>query len=194
MIRFPFYGRVFGIRHRFDSNFSVSIDGVSYGEVAGKHSYLVNEGTSISDGESLIIIDDSLPDGVHYAEIMVVAPTSGTNTVVLFGYLAEERVGYSERPRTNYFIAPASVPTTSTAIARGSSPKTLRSVRKIIYANTTASPITVSVYNNTTIMWTKSVPANDTIEFDFGEKTSVDVTLKHMASASGVNATVVGGM
>lgn len=193
-IRFPFYGRVFGIRHRYDSNFSVAIDGVSYGEVSGKHTYLVNEGMTVTDGESLIILDEDLPDGVHYAEIMVVAPTSGTNTVVLYGFLAEARVGYKERQSTNYFVTPAAVPTTSTSVGRNTYPKTLRSVRKIIYTNTTASPITITVYSNTTVMWSKSVPANDTIEMDFGERMSVDITFKHMASATGVNSTVVGGM
>jgi hypothetical protein len=195
-IRFPFYGSVLGIRWRRDGaacDFSVAIDGVPYDGIKSTHTYLANEYGYFTDTESLVVIADDLPDGLHYAEIVVVSQPATTNTIAFYGYLVEERVGYTEKPRTNFVVSTASLTNSAVSITTGSGNTQARSVRKIFYTNTTASPITVNISNNGTVMWQKIVPANDTIDFDFGEQTSINLTYTHQASAVGVNSTVIGG-
>lgn len=195
-MRFPFYGRKFGVRWQRDNSqcdFTVMIDGVAY-SVSGTDSFYVNESVSLTDGEALIVIEDSLPDGIHYADIQVSAPTTGTNSLTLFGFLAERRAGYESRPRANSINGPFSTPTTSTGIARGNAPLKLKTIRKIIYTNTTASPITISITYNGTVIWSKSVLANDTLEWDCGANTTIPSSLlNHLASAVGLNYTLIGG-
>jgi hypothetical protein len=192
-IRVPFYGRAFGIRWRRDSNacdFSVAIDGVSYGSFTGKHNYLINDSASLTDGESLVLVTDDLAEGTHYAEIVVVSGAS-TNAILFYGLLLEKRVGYSEKPRAKTIVSTTAVTTSAVAIPKGSSPNIVRTVEKIIYTNTTASAISVTVINNGSVMWQKSVPANDSIELILG--TTLLSWHTHQASATGVNATVIGG-
>lgn len=192
-IRVPFYGRSFGLRWRRDSNagdFSIAIDGVSYGLITGQHTYLINESAVLTDGESLVLITDDLPDGVHYAEIMV-SNRATTNAILFYGLLLERRAGYSEKPRTKPFLNPIAVTTSDVVIPKGSNPDSLLTVEKIIYTNTTASAITVTVNYNGVQMWQKPIPANDSVEFVLGS--TINSLTTHLASATGVNATVIGG-
>jgi hypothetical protein len=195
-IRFPFYGKALGVRwRRIDSacDFSVNIDGVSYGYFSGNHSYLINENkTGVIDGESLVIVADDLPEGTHYAEIMVSYPDTGNNAILFLGLLLESRVGYKELPRQDYAVETIAVPTVSTVIGKGSTGKEARFIKRIAYANTTASAITLTVFNNTDILFTKSIPANDSYILDLGNFTT-NSYIKHQASASGLNSTVIGG-
>lgn len=194
-IRFPFYGRVFGIRHKkTDSvpDFSVVIDGVAF-KVSGEHTYLRLDGaTSVVDGECGVVVADDLNDGVHYAEIVIYSKASGATTVILTGYLAERRVGYSEKRRVNTLMAAVAVTTSAVAISVGSFESKIRYVEKIIFTNTTSSPITVTIAFTVQI-WKKIIPADDTVELDLrGTALTANVTV--MASATGVNYSVLGGV
>lgn len=196
-IRVPFYGTVFGVRFRHGSTytpFGVSIDGVAYGSFATQHTYLDNEAASLTDGESLIMVDTDLPDGLHYADIVLTSQASGTSALFLYGLILESRAGYERKLRNQIINATTALTTTQTAISLGSQASSqVRGVRQVIYTNTTASPITVTIQNNSAILWQKSIAAGDSATFDFGAPTAVSSSQTHAASATGINATVIGG-
>jgi hypothetical protein len=196
-IRFPFYGTVLGVRFRHGSsynNFGVSIDGVAYGPISAQHTYLDNEAASLTDGESLVMIDTDLPDGLHYADIVLTSQSSATSSMFLFGIVVEKRAGYENKPRQQYIIGTTAITTSQTAISLGSpAASQARGVRQIIYTNTSASSITVTVQNNSTTIWQKAIAAGDTAILDFGASTALTVSITHAASATGINATLIGG-
>lgn len=194
-IRFPFYGKVFGLRWRRNSSacdFSVLIDGVAYGPITGNHNYFVNEGESVVDTDSLVIIKDDLGKGTHYAEIVVTSGQS-TNAIAFLGLLLEKRAGYSEKPRINGISVPVALGTTPTAIPQTTNLDSLSNVKKLLFVNTTASAITVTLESSGTAIWRKSIAPNDTDELDLlGVK--MNSIYKLTASATGVNATAIGGV
>lgn len=196
-IRFPFYGTVLGVRFRHGASytpFGVSIDGVAYGATATQHTYLDNEAASLTDGESLVMIDTDLPDGLHYADIVLTSQASAASSLFLYGIVVEKRAGYESKPRNQYIAGTTAITTTQTAVSLGSSTTAqVRGIRQIIYTNTSASAITVTIQNNSSIIWQKSIGAGDSAVFDFGSPTAVASIFTHAASATGVNATVIGG-
>lgn len=196
-LRFAFYGRTLGLRFRRDSatpDFSVLIDGVAYG-VSGKHTFLANDNASVTDGESHVIVANDLTDGVHYADVVLVAPSTGSVTLYLYGYLAEKRAGYQAKPRLQFVYGVNNVPTTSTNIPKGSSTtNTLKGISKIQFYNTTASAITITIQYNANTIWSKSIPANSSDEWNLGGLTSLPSgAFTYQASATGLNALIIGG-
>lgn len=190
-IRLPFYGRVFGVRWRRQAgagDFSVAIDGVPYGLFKGNHQYLENEAAGVIDGETLVVVEDSLDDGLHYAEI-VVQNKEVTNAILFFGILVSKSAGYTEIPRIPQIIDPVSLPTTTSSISIGQ----CRYLSEIVYSNPTSSAVTVTIEYNSKTLWHKSIPANDSVSFIPRKGIGVNSILKHYASATGVNATVIGG-
>lgn len=198
-IRVPFYGTVFGVRFRHGAtytNFGVSIDGVAYGAVSTQHTYLDNEAAGLTDGESLVMIDTDLPDGLHYADIVLTSQSSTTSSLLLFGIIVEKRAGYEAKPRQQYIGSTIALTTSQTAVpltSSGGSTTAIRGIRQIIYTNTGASSITVTIQNSGTVMWQKSISSGDTAIFDFGASTAIAGSITHAASVAGINATVIGG-
>lgn len=199
-IRFPFYGRVLGLRlRRPASSVSVSIDGVCYGLLSLSHPYFDAEGLSIYDEMGSYIVDNNLMDGGHVCELIMPMPASGTSFTQFFGFLAEKKAGYSDHTRELFIYSTKALSTTAIEPDGGTSSSFGgRGFKQIFYTNTTASPITVTIYNNTVQMWQKSIGANDTQAFDFGQLTGIqgfgaNGHITHVASATGINATVIGG-
>lgn len=193
-VKIPFYGRAFGVRVQNDVNtlpFDVLIDGVSY-TTNPKLSLSPNFGT---DYECLLLIDDGLSDGLHYAELDFASPTTGTSSWTLLGLLLDSRAGYEHPKRLLYQVSAGAVPISDTVVWN-SSIRTLNGIRKVIYANTTGSPIQVTVKNNSggNIVWTKNIQGNDSIELDFGDVTTITTFMTHMAASAGINATVIGSV
>jgi hypothetical protein len=211
-VKFNFFGPVFGIRWLRNASTPAPccvVDGIAYGFPQGagalKFDNLSGSGT---DQECCWIVADDLPttrpDGsalAHTATIYLPSQQSGQNFIYFFGLLVSRHAGYSEKPRMSGMTYSGAVPTSSTAIKRMNvaGDQQPRGVRTILYANTTASPVTVTVTVNLaqgigsqTTVWTKSVPANDTVTLDLSAATAIESTLSHSASASGVNYTVIG--
>jgi hypothetical protein len=190
------YGTVIGVRWRRDTsaaNFSVMVDGVAY-SVSATPLY---NGVSITltDTECLMVIAQHLTDGPHSVGVYVPPDPSVTRTLQLYGFLLERRAGYLPKPRAQAVMTPVVLTTAGVEIPhlRGTT-RQLSGIRKILYCNTTAGAITVTVQINSVTCWSRSIPANETYELDFGGITATDATYKHLASAnSSVTATVVGG-
>jgi len=212
-IKFVVCGRVIGLRWlkgqsvSIPRDFSVKIDGVSY--LVPNQIYDPMDGTTLyttPEGEFGAIIAKDLPDTEHVVEIICNGNSDQSNRWVFLGYMAERRVGYTERPRLDA-LCTSSTLTTSMVIPTYSHPTTSlaenkpRGVRGIYYYNLTAGAVTVSVDTNGVIFWSKSIPANDTVFLDFGVlgiatdivSVSGSNTLRHMASANtSISATVLG--
>lgn len=196
---YPFTGRGFGVRFSplaTTPDFSVAVDS-EWAQVQSWPAKLALESitTELVYPEARAVTHDHLHRGFHLAELLFPAPASGTSTWVIFGWLLDRGAGYTEQPRNLIALTPTALTTSDVAIslATGVTGGVLRGLRKIIYANTTASPITVTVKTASggTVLWSRPVPANDSIEFDPGG--SLAMGYYHTASATGVNATVIGG-
>lgn len=148
------------------------------------------------------IIENDLPpvpDGrPHTLDIVVTADVAGatTQTVRVYGLLLERRLGLTEAPRVAEPITPTAVPTSSGFIASGqsgaSSVRVFRGTWQIVYTNTGGSPATVTVTDNSVTAWAKSIAAGDSATLDFRTLTNI-AGWKHVASAAGINCTIVGG-
>jgi hypothetical protein len=197
---FPFYGRSLGIRFRRDTSltipdFSVFIDGVAYA-VTGQETYLVNEGiTALVDPEVNVVLARDLSDGLHFARVVVVEPSSGTNSLLLHGYLAERSAGYASPVRAQQIVSSAVITTSQVSFAPSNTAATgMRFIRKVIYTNISGGAVVVTVQNGATVIWQKSIAAADSAEFDFGNLTAINNSLTHAAgSAAAINATIIGG-
>ena len=204
-IRFPFRGTVLGVLYdpyastsSFFRDFNLVVDGVPY--PCKKPVPTFWDGTSFpyDSGEHAAIVN-GLPDGNHVGEILVTYDAAFANKNVFYALLVEQRAGYEPLTRSGYFTTPAAVPfSASTAISfvasgQGSAP---RGIRQVIYANTTAAAIAVTVQLGGTTIWAASVPANSATTWDLGLPVVADPTagssLKHQASATGLNFTIVG--
>ena len=196
----PFYGRAFGIRWRRDTatcpNISVIVDGQAVMVATGYSDRLTIEGLTTqmsTDAEARAMTHDHLAGGAHMAEIVIASDPSLTTTITLYGYLGDERAGYRQLPRLGHLFTTVAVPTTSTEIATGRATSlNMRSVRSVVYTNTSGAAVIVTVYNNTTVLWAKSIAAGDSAVLDFGSPISATANLKHMAGAAGVNYSVIG--
>jgi len=198
----PFYGRGFGVRWRRDSgltatNLSVVVDGEAVGVDTGNLPHLVAEAitTQITDAEARAITHPLLPnDGPHVAEIHVIRDPSATATITLYGFLLDERAGYRPLPRVAQMLTTTVLTAAAVEIPVGrGTALAMRAIRKVIYTNITAGPVTVTVKNGANTVWARSIPANETIEFDPGTAIAASSAFTHQASAAtSVNATVIG--
>lgn len=165
-------------------------------------------------GDVCVVVADDLPDGVHQCELVFQGDASGgvTKRWTIFGYACESRVGYVDHPRLTGFCRQQAVGNGTFAVPDYVHPLNAsdltnypRAVAAIYYNNTTGSAITVTVqtyYNNATAETVEviSVPANGTAKFsppspiaiDRGAVASGATVLRHSASATGVNAKVLG--
>lgn len=198
----PFSGRAFGVRWRRDrasmAAFSVAVDGQAVPVASGLIPRLVAEGltTQITDAQARAVTHDALPDdGPHLAELAFVSDPGATSTVTVYGVLLDSRVGYRQLPRVGQVVSTTVLTASAVEIpANRGNVLTFRSLRKVIYANTTAGAITVTVKNGANTIWAKSIAANDTAELDFGGAgLAPSAAYTHQASAAAsVNATVIG--
>lgn len=186
-----FYGKVIGERFQRNST-TPAVDLVVDGVASAVPSPALQFDGAIpsstpQDGEAYYLIADDLPDGEHTVSVVLTPdPAIATpQTLALYGFLAERRAGYVDRTRANDMVSNGQVPTTAVGIAR----TTLKNIRKIDYVNTTAAPITVTVYYSAVttgnMAWTKSIAAGDTQSFDPGDLTTFSGS--HVAGAVGVN-------
>lgn len=198
----PFYGRIFGVRWRRDaattaSGISVVVDGVAVAVTpVGLLPGLTDEGitTQISDTRARAITHRNLlDDGPHVAEITIGSVPSAVSTIMLYGYIADGRAGYQPLPRVAQVVSTTTLTASDVEIpANRSTALAFRAIRRVLYTNITAGPITVTVKNGASIMWQASIPANNSATFDPGG-VAASAAFTHAASAAAsVTATVIG--
>lgn len=200
----PFYGQAFGVRWRRDNSatdyISVTVDGVPVAVNTGTLPLLEAEGltTQITDAEARAVTHEHLDPGVHVAEIAVVSDPSTTQSVTLYGLLLDSRAGYRPLPRVGQ-VQTASTLTTSAVeipVGRGTA-LAMRAIRKVLYVNTSAAAVTVTVKNSTNTLKVLYLAATgnagDCGEFDPGSAIAASAAFTHQASANtAVTATVIG--
>ena len=199
-VRFWITGNVFGLRYSAPPGpIGCMIDGIAYSlpvttnidPVSG-----ASPGGAIYSGVEGYVLADDLGPGRHLVELSFPAFLSGsTRTYKIHGYLVDAAAGYT--PSKSLVVGFNSGKTAITATTGGTAQKIsvtggYLGFRKLFIYNTTGSPITIyCVYATATsdVIWSRSVPANDTIEFDpAGTITDSDYVLFY-ASGSGLNVT-----
>lgn len=198
-IKIPFRGTMFGIARRsYDViNYTVMIDGVAYPAGTGNSNAIQpNEWLSQSafqDNKYVEMITNNLLDTTHEAEIIVQGIASGTLNFNLFGIAVSKDSGYREPVPSIWRIMNVTLPTTLATIASLSSTP-ISSVGKYCFYNSTASAVTVTVsYGGTAPVFVQSVPAGQTIEWNFNPLQAIDTTLYQVsASATGIQMTLFG--
>jgi len=136
-------------------------------------------------------VADDLGAGVHHARLVFPAGAV-TKSWMILGYLVDANAGYTVPPRGVNINRNTAVAVTTSAVTFPTGTDTpYRGYRGIIFTNTTASPITVTIQNSGgTAFWIKSIPANDVVTFD--ALGFLYDPVKLFASATGVNATLIG--
>jgi hypothetical protein len=198
-IQFVAYGTAIGIRYQRTAStppFSVAIDGIAY--AVPNTAYKWNGRPSIVsttvDGDSNTVIVSDLPDGAHSVEIILASDLVGgsTRTLNFYGFMAEQRVGYRERPGYQNVATQGTLTGSAVAVANTNN---CTGLRKIEYINTGASPTYVALaYNGTamtSVSLTASGTAGDSGEFDPGDYIAFSPLLTH-TSAGSVRYTVFG--
>lgn len=201
----PFYGRGFGVRWRRDTAttaaISVAVNGQAVQVATGYLPLLTAEGltTQFADAEARAVTHDHLAnDGPHVAEIVVVSDPSATQTITLYGVLVDARAGNRTLPRLAQVQTASTLTTGAVEIPTGRGTSlAMRGIRKVLYANTSAGAVTVTVKNSTSVLkafyLAASGTAGDCAEFDPGESVAASANFTHQASAgSAVTATVIG--
>lgn len=161
------YGRVVGVRWRRNTlqppAFSVVIDGIAYSVplVTNTYNGLPFANISVTDFDCYHIVAANLPDGAHSVEVILAADPANVATWVLqlYGFVAERRAGYTERPRAQTVIASGTVPASSTAISNSTSSAIIPALRAIEYTNTGGSAATVTVTYNGATFWVGTMAA-----------------------------------
>lgn len=185
---FPFFGRTFGVRMLSDAQpFSVSVDGGDNIAVDRLEAYLAKEGRQVAAAHEVrVVTHENLGPGPHIARIIF--PPNAAQTVFL-GYLVEDDGNILSSTKACHISTVTAVPTTSALYAPitslVSSPMT--AISRIIYANTTGSPIVVTWDTDTAF----TVAANDIREFAFTDPIATN-QITHKAATSGVKATAFG--
>ena len=200
--KFWITGNVFGLRYARSSLLPIGcmIDGVAHTITAANNTDPVNN-SSVGNLYSAVdfdLIADDLGQGRHFVELVFPAFLSGSQRVYnIFGYVVDSQAGYQKPTGQVVSLYQASLAITATTAGTAqypTIPNGMRGWRKALFCNTTGSAITINcIYSlaSSVLMWSKSVPANDTIEFDpLG--VVVDVSnVRFYASGAGLNLTTI---
>lgn len=201
-VKFWITGNVFGLRFSRNPAMPIGcmIDGVAYpvnvtGNVDPVNNNSVGNLYSIVDCD---LIADDLGQGRHFVELVFPAFLSGTTRVYnIFGYVVDGQSGYQKPTGQVVSLHQASMAITATTAGTAQYkiiPPGVRGWRKALFCNTTGSAITIyCVYSLATsfVMWSKSVPANDTIEFDLQGIVTDAANVLFYASGAGINMTTI---
>jgi len=203
MITVPFYGSTFGVHFRKTSavpdNLCVGVDNQYFG-VKGYHEYLASRGINVTDGASLAVVADNLPDlpggRSHVAEIIVVSSPGVATTITLWGYVVDRAAGY--RPPGPYqFTTTAALTTADAAVSRGAAPNKGRALRMIRYYNADAVQRTVLLKIGGALIDKLTLTPGGREVYDFAALTAMPATFTHAAGEAGggnlVQATSVVG-
>lgn len=199
-VKFPFYGRKFGLVWRSISGVADMypvIDGVQYDKIPGYDSFLTQNSISIYEDPFWVVSENlpQTPGNRHWAEIHVPGLTSGTNAVVLLAFLADSAAGYRWPLQNCQLGISGATPTSWADVASESETGAQQSkILKTFYHNTTGGALRVEVRLNSTVFWSKSIAAGDSEECTYCERFPfgfIDSILEHQAAGAGVNYTHV---
>lgn len=200
-ISFWFNGPILSLRYTEVTGFAlpkmaVNIDGVSYSVPASQSRDAISNDVFTNAPAELqqSIIAKNLGEGAHFAEILLQQDTTINTRVYLHGFSVAESSGYVRAP-SGIKCGAAQIAVTGTYGNILSGNSALASVRKLFFYNTTGSAITVSVRSSSTAanpFYVKSVPANDTIELDFGGLAYDITTIQVVGSTTGVICSLMG--
>lgn len=175
-----------------------TIDGINYAvpvSKSGTANPLTLSGVA-SDELPLVEVANDLGDGPHWVELSFACAASGsTRYYVMQGYAVDRRSGYVQSPagaRTGatIFTLTASY---STLLTGASTNANIRSIRQVIFYNSTGGAITATMKHFTYgVFWSKSVAAGDTVIFDPGTWMYDGTELQ--AAGNGLTCTVIGGI
>jgi len=200
--KFWITGNVFGLRYARSSVLPIGcmIDGVAYPVNVTNNVDPVNNGSvgNLYSAVDFDLIADDLGQGRHFVELVFPAFLSGSQRVYnITGYVVDGQAGYQKPTGQVVTLYQASLAITATTAGTAqytTMPNGMRGWRKALFCNTTSSAITINcIYSlaSSVLMWSKSVPANDTIEFD-PQGIVVDSTnVRFYASGAGVNLTTI---
>jgi len=200
------YGRSIGVRFRRNAAtplFSVIVDGVAYDLPDNlRNWYTDNTPNPSIEREALWVLDDNLTEGAH--TVKVILPSSDVaNTLVLFGFLAESKSGYTEKARLDSpYSVNASVISTPSNITSTDSNGTLnKGVKYILYRNIdSANAHVITILWGSSVLWVQSIPPNSTYKFElsavgFTVGSGSIAALMHSADSNGVIvSTVIGSL
>lgn len=190
-----FNGPVFGLRFPRSNPFPVGvvIDGVPYDVPYGQTRNPVTFATASSGLADEVIIADDLGDGPHYAQLHFPCSTAATRTMQLHGIVVDSRTNPAPPPRGESLTAsPVALTTSFQSVSVASLAS--YGISGIHFVNTTGSAVTVNVRytSGTGTFWSRSVPANDTLDYAPPGGRPLYHPIEISASATGVNAYIAG--
>lgn len=196
---FWIHGNKFALRYVTASGVSpgCTIDGITY-DVPLSEATPLNpitlSGIGYDEGP-LVKVADDLGNGFHFVELSFpCAATGSTRSWVLHGYGVDDIEGYEERSREGRTGAnQVALTGTYQAMLGALTSTNIRTVRKLFFYNSTGGAITATLRHITYgTIWTKSVPAGETVEWDPGICMADGVELQ--AIGNGLTCTVIGGL
>lgn len=214
-MRFKLRGTALGVRVLLNNGYSLSTANQPFTMLVDAVPYKVDPtGLNMIDSQNVFapsssagyhelgrIVVTDLPDITHDVELEFVnhdVSNSGLNPVwILYGFMVPRAAGYTELPRMGSIYTPASVPNVTAGTLPQSSTGMFRprGLRKVQYYNSTTSAITVTLSWNSTNFYALSVPANGSVDWDPGRAIGGWTSaLKHLASSTGLTATIIGDL
>lgn len=208
VVQFWITGDIFGLRYEdLPGPIDIMIDGVGY---AVPLNPTLDPRTGFAAGGRFpwganhFILANDLGPGRHFVQMTFPAFTSGsTRQYLVHGILVDGKAGYLQPgPFVHVHAVPVSITGTNGATANNLSifPEVTNisfwGWRRILFCNTSGSPVQITAVYSTrtsTPIWSKTIPANDTVELDWGALIADVSNLLFYASTGGVvNATVIG--
>lgn len=196
---FAIYGKVIGVRFRripSSTPFSVVIDGVPY----DCPDYIVNprvgNTTNIGqDREAQWIVADNLSDGQHTVQIFVYPNPLTSKTLVLYGFVVERRIGYTEFEKINALYSKGTLTASAVSVPTlDEGGQTIRAIKSIIYQNTDTVARNVTINHGgvliAKIYLAASGAQGDTVNFDFGANVGFGSTSTQMQHFADLTAKV----
>ena len=184
------YGKTIGVRFLRSSAtpiFCVEIDGVSY--QVNQPAVFDDISNADDDGEAYFIVAEDLHDGPHTARVIVTSDPAiaSIQNLVLYGFIAERRIGYTEQTKVNDFGTTGTLTTSAVAIPR----TTERYIRAVFYTNISGASATVTIVYSGVTIWQATLAAGASATFDLLSPAALSAT--HQASAgSAINFATLG--
>lgn len=167
--RTQFYGRRVGIPVRISSttpDFQVTVDGIAYG-LSNLAPLYGSQAAGILEGWGLLLVPALFDDGTHDIEIRLVGDTTGAKSLTFFGLLLESRVGYTATERVEDAVTPVTLTTSPVEIPsnRGGTGIALRHISGVMYLNSSASDVVVTIAFGGTDVRKVTVPASGSADW-----------------------------
>jgi hypothetical protein len=193
-LRFTFNGPTLGIwcgTPTPNPQFDVFIDGVPY-RVDPTRLIWDSQTEALDGGLNYQMVARDLSDTLHHADIVLMGQTGKSRTWALYGIAVAKSAGYRDYDSTGWLFAqgPYAVPVAGATLTTLGF--TTMQLRKLWFVNSTGGAVVATLKHNTAITWSKSVPANDTVELDLGGLVSMSPGLWSLFAGSDSALTVIG--